>query len=262
MESNNAIARYANRRDYRRALEIFERLQRAKAENAYSFSNMINAYVQCGEVDAAVGLLHQLRKHPKLKLDIISCTAVLKGYSKIGDVSKSIELLKMMKDAKPQVMPNVRTLNTFLRGCIVAGAVHEAEYQFTEITKTFKVSPDVSSWEYLVILLSHSLQTDKILPLLGRIKDDVSNLSGLGLMYICLCKALAILGDFKKCKKNLVQARHYLDAYDAADLTSLPDCVPEGKLTVTGGKRAWKQEENESREASLQVEYLHKLLQC
>ena len=253
VESNNAIARYANRRDYRRALEIFQRLQRARAENSYSYSNMINAYVQCGEVEEAVELLHQLRKHPKLKLDIVSCTAVLKGYSKVGDVSRAVALLKMMKDAKPQVVPNVRTLNTFLRGCIVAGAVEEAEHQFAEITKTFKVSPDVSSWEYLIILLGHSLQIEKIQPILGRIKDDVSNLSGMGLMFICLCKALAILGDFKKCKKNLAQARHYVDAYDAMDLNSVSLDVPEG--VVTGGKRAWRQNENGSREASLQVDF-------
>ena len=251
VDCNNAIARYANRRDHRKAYEVFQRLQQAKAENSYSYSNMINAYVQCGEVASATMLFQELRHHPRLKLDIVSCTALLKGYSKIGDIQRSVELMKIMKDAKPQVVPNVRTLNTFLRGCVVAGAVQEAETHFSEASKVFKISPDVSSWEYLVILLSHSLQVGRIQSLLGRLKGDESLLSGLGLMHVCLCRALAVLGDVKNCKRYLKQAIHFIDQFDNVEKTPVSDETEE--RTVKGGKRAWKLDNNESRENSLQV---------
>jgi pentatricopeptide repeat protein len=252
---NNEIARLAGRRDANAAEMIFLNLRELGVANTHSFASMINAYVQCGDIVKAADLLDQLKMDKRLKLDIVSCTSLMKGYSKNGNIPASMQLLKDMDIAKPKVIPNIRTLNTFLRGCIVAGAVSEATQVFTDITKTHKLSADVSSWEYLVTLLSQSLCVDKIHPIIGRLGSDVEMLSGLGLMYLNLARACALLGDIKAGTKAVRAARESLDKNEAAELAN-GDCgyKEDEERVVSGGKRSWRQQEdNSSRDQSLQV---------
>lgn len=98
-----------------------------------------------------------------------------------------------MTTRSPIVAPNIRTINTLLRGihllisfsalisivqfacaivgCVQSGDVVNAEILFTLAQKEFHVEFDMSSWEYLVSLQCQALRLDKVLPLMGRLKD-------------------------------------------------------------------------------------------
>lgn len=259
---NNEIAKCSGRRDLAGAETLFAQLTASRAANSHSYSSMINAHVMCGDIIGAQRVFDQLRNEKRLRLDIVSCTSMLKGFSKIGDVSSSLTLLASMRTVQPKLVPNVRTLNTFLRACIVAGEPEEASTIFAQMTRDSKVAPDVSSWEYLVVLLSQQLAVSKILPILGRLKDDATMVSGLGLMAISLARACAILGDWKGCSKALGQARVFLDRNDAAESTAAAADSEaeeaEGRV-VAGGKRAWRQgADTDSREQSLAVYRTHR----
>lgn len=260
---NNEIGQCASRKDAIHAAQLFQSLIEAKSANNYSFSNMINVYVMCGDYSRAEEVFNQLRLTKGLSLDIVSCTSLLKAYSKVGNITASQKLLKEMEASKPSVIPNVRTLNTFLRGCIVAGAVDEASQTLTHLIKLYKVTPDVSSWEAIVMLNSQALRVDHLHPILGRIKSDATMLSGLGLMYICLARSCAILMDTKGCRKALDQAVLYLEKTEALERAGGglegKDEMEGKRKAVTGGKKGWKEREsNNSREQSLLIYQSHR----
>ena len=150
--------------------------------------------VRCGDVDKARGLFDTMRRKG-LKADVVHYTTVMKGYCEIGDMSSAAQLLEDMKIRR--VEANVRTINTFLRGCVQTGDIEKAEIILAVMSKDFKVQPDVSSWEYLITLLAQGLRTDKVLPILGRLKGEAEMTGGLSSMYINLARSSAILGDWK-----------------------------------------------------------------
>jgi pentatricopeptide repeat protein len=66
---------------------------------------------------------------------------------------KASELLTIMTTRKPLITPNIRTINTILRGCVQTGEIELAENLFSSTLKDFKLICDVSSVEYLFYLL-------------------------------------------------------------------------------------------------------------
>merc|ERR1740117_2390829 len=54
---NNEITGYARRKELSRAEAVFKTLQEEKLANNYSYANMMNARVRCGDSSGAVALL-------------------------------------------------------------------------------------------------------------------------------------------------------------------------------------------------------------
>jgi pentatricopeptide repeat protein len=90
---------------------------------SYTYSAAINANIRCGDISGASRLFKKLRdtKGRGLKMDVITCTTMMKGYTSIGDIASSLKLFQDMSSANPRVIPNIRTINTFLRGCVTTG---------------------------------------------------------------------------------------------------------------------------------------------
>jgi pentatricopeptide repeat protein len=89
-------------------------------------------------VSGAADLFEKLRKAKGIKLDVITCTTMMKGFCGEGDIIRSIQLIEEMD--KHKIIPNIRTVNTFLRGCVITGEVKQAEMI---LAKTQKVAIDI-----------------------------------------------------------------------------------------------------------------------
>jgi pentatricopeptide repeat protein len=270
---NKEISAYARQKNLTGAMESFRTAQEKGWLNTHTFSGIINAHIRCGDVEGAESMFRLLQRTKGVRMDVISCTTMLKGYSSVGNIAAARQLMEDMFAANPKVMPNVRTVNTFLRGCLLAGSVQESETMLAHCQRTFALTPDASTWEYVVTLLCQGLRVDKAAPLVGRLRGDASLSLGGGVrgMLVSLARACALLGEDKTCLRALRGATELLEKEEAEDVRDeLRDELEDededeeqgrGEREVTGGKRAWKtrntEEEGEeatAREQSLEVQ--------
>ena len=85
----------------------------------------------------------------------------------------------------------------------------------------------------------------------------------LSILYYYLGRALFIKGNWKKMGKILNQSIEnieYLTIMDSNDaaVDKIETSVSSVNTTTIGGKRSWSNSENESRDKSLQIYFLHK----
>ena len=99
---------------------------------------------------------------------------MLRGYVECArDLGKAKDLLQRMEKEKILASrPNVRTANTFLRGCLILGSVNDAEGLLERMTTkwaeqeewytTHGGKPDASTYELVVSLLCQALRSASI----------------------------------------------------------------------------------------------------
>jgi pentatricopeptide repeat protein len=283
-ELNREIAGCASKKDATRAMEAFAAAKATGWSNSHTYSSMINTFIRCGMMTEAEAAFEELSSHERLNLDTITCTTMLKGYAGQGDISKCVELMEKMDNAKPRVLPNIRTINTFLRCCLMTGEIEHAEAVVATVKDLKEVEPDMSTWEYTATLLCQGLQVDKVMPLMGRLKTggDLTVASGLAAIKIALARAQALLGDWKGCRKALKGASDAIDEEETLEQVAMftakaidgtmddndydnnsdeDEDRPRKKFTeqaTTGGKKAWKSATNNSRDKSLELYRGHK----
>ena len=251
---NQEIATHARRKELTAAMQLFDRAVATDAANMHTFAAAVNCNVRCGNLAGALAIYDKLKAKEYKKgfrPDTIICTTLLKGICEAGNIPRALELFGEMQGLK--VVPNIRTVNTFLRGCVWVGAVDQADQMVARMQREFQLVPDVSTWEYLVALLCQALRLEKVLPLLGRLKSDAGMRSGLCAMHVRLAGAAALLGDLKASRRALVAAKEALQAEEAAGdgghgagggggdgLDAESDDEEGAQRAASGGKRAWK----------------------
>jgi pentatricopeptide repeat protein len=274
---NKEIAQHASRKQLTEAMTLFEKAISLNWANSHTYAAAINANVRCGCVAGAADLFERLRKTKGLKLDVITCTTMMKGFCGEGDILKSSRLFDEMDKNRPPIVPNIRTINTFLRGCVVTGEVEQAEKILLKTQKEYSLTPDVSTWEYVVTLLCQGLRLEKALPIVGRLKGDATMKGDLGAINVNLARAASLLGDWKACKKTIqcaiesinlneqqegIEASNALESYKEKETEGDVGKIAGYKREATGGKKAWNihsaEDGYDSRAQSLEVFRKHK----
>lgn len=242
VQRNNEIAALAKRKELTQAMRLFDAAVSEGLANSHTYAAALNANIRCGSIDGAEGVLLAMKKAGR-KRDVIIYTTMMKGYCGSNQLSKALDLLVNMSKS-PNSQPNVRTINTLLRGCVQEGAIKEAELLASQALKQYNISLDVNSWEYLVALMSQGLLIDKILPMIGRLKMDPSMSIGVAKMYFNSARAAGLLGDWKTCLKLLTvsQQASIADISNNLDIASNKERKEYCKndREVQGGKRGWK----------------------
>lgn len=271
---NREIAVFATRKDLQGATFAFQRATRAGWANSHTFSAMINTHVRCGDIDGAVAVFERL-KSSRIRLDVVSCTTMIKGFCSVGNIGAGVALLHEMK--RRNLAPNIRTINTIIRGCLSTGSCRVGHNIFSTMKSVFGVTPDSSSWEYegnveatelvrfrdnsavAVYLLCQGLQLEKVLPMIGRFDSESGDLThSMSAIFGAVAKSAALRGEWSLARKYM---RLCADAMAAETTAPVPADEDQDladsrnhveKQTAVGGKRAWK-EMDESREQSLAV---------
>lgn len=262
---NKRIALYASQKQLAEAKAAFQEAKQRGLANSHTFAAAINALVRCGEVTDAEQVLDDMAD-----VDVVSYTTVMKGLCGRGDVEKAISLAERMLSAG--VVPNVRTGNTLLRGCVKVGAVERSKQVLSMMQKKWKVTPDASSWEYVVSMLCRGLQVDQANTMIGRLKNLPSATADIfdnPALYLNLCRCCAILGSWKGARKAASRAFALLDASERAQIEEEERAkrgssggsianIP-GKQHVSGGKQGWgKQGGSATRQKSLSIFKRHR----
>ena len=286
---NTELIRCADRKDMERASRLYHEALSCDIANAHTFASYMNCCVRCGDYDQAIGIYNELKvskskkknqvqtsnlSFRKVKLNIIHVTTIVKAYCEIGNIVCATEVIDEMSTRN--IIPNIRTLNTYLRGCMQIGAVNEAEVMFNRMQKVHNVVPDVSAWEYLVSLLSQNLSLNKILPIIGRLKQNNEMDCGMVSMNLNISQAAVLLGDIKLARRCLNTASKYLESNTSSECKEATTIVKNKQIVseaekrgheevkVIGGKRGWvktdpsKIDSHSRRLDSLQIFNMHK----
>lgn len=205
---NAELAELAVKKNLKQAKSAVNRaLKKGLKLNIHSYSNLLNVYVRCSEI-AGADILWRTMLNQNLQPNVVTYTTMIKGYCQAHKMESAYELIKSIPAS---IGPNIRTVNTFLRGCVHSGDVDYA----VDVFNTFRsrVVADSSTIEYVVHLLCQSLDVEAA----KAVMDSVSHFSDASLhaaggtapldnpaIYIALATAFILLGDRS-------QAQHYIE---------------------------------------------------
>lgn len=276
---NKTISRHAARKELTSAQALYEEAIKddGHGANTHTYCAMMNAYIRCGDVEGASTVFASLQAR-KFEPDVVSYTTMIKGWCQHGQINRAIDLFDEMiaiatRRNKPQIRPNIRTVNTILRGCLAHGLLTHADYVFHRM-KDLAIGPDASSCEHMTALLCQSLSLSRVLPMIGRltassdkpIASEDTTKSNMGLIYMNIARAASILCEWKNCKKYLKLAETALLQAETSLLTDPSEVEGDNDSDdgqdniVTGGKKGWKgkNEDDPARYESLINYRLHR----
>lgn len=256
---SGALKELSRQKKLDEALAIYRNPSIQRILDGHHACIIIDCCARCGRVDEAEKLVNELVSSGK-HVNVETKTALIKGFAHSGQISKAEALFTSMCGAQKKTdWPNVRTVNTLLRGCLwsaatvdnedcLTGGVVTAENVWKRCLEMQVKSPksmffDVSSFEYSISLLCQALRTEDAS---NRIQDmrkffslSDSATTGipqsvsetLALSYLALMRAFAVLGDVIQVKN----ASKSFGVYSKATKTSLctdtdePNQVPSSK---------------------------------
>lgn len=231
--------------------------------DAHHACTLVDCCARCGDVAEAERIVHDCSV-----INVELQTALLKAYAHAGWMHKAETLFEQLCQSS-DTKPNVRTLNTLLRGCLwtaaseqdgkSAGGVLTSEKAWGWFHTCTGDEFDSSSYEYSVILLSQALRTDEASDRISefqkkqhvRVKGtasligecDYSVMESLAAMYVSLARAFAIRGMTDEMWTSCQRA---LNAVQGAK-TRLTQTGEQESHSVnssaSGGKRARRPDE-------------------
>ena len=256
---NQQIAEHTKRKDLGAAVAAFQRAQELGVANDFTYTNLINCHIRCGDVAGASKLLKRMRREG-LKPGVIAYTTVIKGHAGRGDLARVEHMLREMAASDPPVEPNVRTINTCLRGCGMVGAVAQVQPMLARM-RASAVSPDGSTLEYAATLLCQGLRIDEARPLVAALAEDSDHVATAS-ARLGLSRAALVLGQWSVARKEIREFERSLNAIvqaEATEETSPESDYGDGGFSDedaersagggTGGRRGWRVEPTRQRSA-------------
>ena len=162
------IASFASQKQLGQAVATFALLaEEGLRPTVYSYSNLINAHVNSGDLRGARNVFRQLGA-AGFAPNVVVFTTLLKGYAISGDLARAEELFAEMAAQAPPVPPDLRFINTFLRGCLRVGDAPRASETYRRMREEWGVAPDAASYRLLARLLSQNLQLPELRALVAE----------------------------------------------------------------------------------------------
>jgi pentatricopeptide repeat protein len=210
------------------ALALYQNPANNKIRDGHHACIIIDCCARCGRIDEGEKLYEEWKTSGKV-VNIETKTALIKGLAHSGQMAKAYAIFSSMCSSQARAdRPNVRTVNTILRGClwsasnvdkdgIVTGGVVTAENVWSlcrdlQEKDSKSVFFDVSSYEYSISLLCQALRTKDAMDRIDECKayfkiesassDIPQSLSEtMALSYLALARAFTTIGDVAGAKE-------------------------------------------------------------
>lgn len=269
---NKELAEYAQKKQLKSAIKTFNKsMKKGIPLDVHSYANLTNAYVRCGEIDAAMEQLEIMKKR-NISPNIVLLTTIMKGYCESGDMVSAKGILEQMLSSNMvEKKPNIRTYNTFLRGCIRVGDINSALHYFTLIKrKESEVAPDKTTYQYIIQLLCQGLRYEEAKSVLSNytLCNDEEDVTDSVATYISLARCGILLCQFVEAGKWLDIAKTFLHEAQHAPLRNAMQLqAKSGSIARDSNKR--KRENNISlfkqhqhNEMESEIELCTQFIQC
>eukprot|EP00931_Biecheleriopsis_adriatica_P108912 TRINITY_DN8317_c0_g2_i1.p1 TRINITY_DN8317_c0_g2~~TRINITY_DN8317_c0_g2_i1.p1 ORF type:complete len:803 (+),score=228.60 TRINITY_DN8317_c0_g2_i1:70-2478(+) len=226
---NRRIASLAQARDLQGIRATLQELEGKQWANGHTYAAAVNALCRCGDwkgAEAALGRAEKaglFRRGAGASSGLITRTSMIRGYVECArDLGKAKALLERMESlALMAARPNVRTANTFLRGCLILGAVADAEALLKRMETRWAAedewrdahggAPDASSYEAVVFLLCQALRHADAFDLAKKAIANLGPSPGCASMFVATARAATICGEADVAAAAAKRARQLLD---------------------------------------------------
>ena len=170
------ISTFASQKQLAQAVAMHDSLM---AENlkptVYTFSNLINAHVNCGDLRGAHKVFKQLID-AGFSANVVVFTTLLKGHAACGEMEQAEALFDQMAQQVPSVEPDLRFITTYLRGCLRVGDARRASIVYQRMRDEWGVMPDSVAYKLLGRLLSQNLKLER----LRELVEEAEQVAGFG----------------------------------------------------------------------------------
>jgi pentatricopeptide repeat protein len=234
LELSSQLKQLSREKKWKEALQLYHDTSLDDIRDGHHACIMVDLAARCGRISEGERIVQELQDQKKC-ISVELQTALLKGFAHGGDMAKVDDLFHRMclshQVVKAKQQPNVRTLNTVLRGCLwsaasvasdgktIVGGVVTAERAWSvyQNMKRHHQEPvlDVSSFEYSIKLLCQALRTNDAKKRIQEMKrtfgisqndakgsdqsNDQSMTETLAVVYLALGQAHAIRNEVKEC---------------------------------------------------------------
>ncbi|CAE8622101.1 unnamed protein product, partial [Polarella glacialis] len=226
---NRKIASHAQVKDLAACRKVLEELEGKGWANGHTYAAAVNALCRCGDWRGAEAALERattaglFRRGAGAASGVITRTSMLRGYVDCArDLGRARSLLERMEaDKVVAARPNVRTANTYLRGCLVLGEVGDAEDLLQRMETHWAAdddwrdfhggAPDATSYETVVALLCQALRFEDARKLAKKALEKLGPSPGCAAMYVAIARAACVRCDHSAAAGAAKRARELLE---------------------------------------------------
>lgn len=271
LDLSEQLKECSKNKDLEEALVLFwDKRKDGVLRDQFHASITIDCCARCGALEEITRILQSLKEPTSVETN----TTAIKGYSHGGDIRTAFLLFESMWDRKIKQRPNIRTLNTLLRGCLwTASTLNSVDHIFGGVvtserawslyeTKSNEEITSPPSYEYSINLLCQALRTEEAEKRINKFQmvcgvktakhvkgGDQSTLETFAVSYAALARAKALLGDKKGALDACELSRRMVKA--SAKRQSVEQSTGcHNKGAVGGTKRAWKENNDDRRTTS------------
>merc|ERR1719316_2186560 len=163
---------FAREKKLERVWAVHGEMVRRKVEiSVVSFNTILDACARCGRIDQFPRIQDEMEKLG-VRPNLITYSAMLKGYCRMGDVQTGFTILRRMK-RESSARPDEIMYNTLLDGCVRGNLVEEG-LKLLEEMQHEGVTPSNYTLSILVKLLNRSRNLDSAF----TIVENLSNKHG------------------------------------------------------------------------------------
>ena len=104
MNLNKRIAEFSRQKQLSKALKLFEEMREMPCGvDVHTYTNMINTYVRCAQMDEALKLLDFQMPSDGVRPTVVTFTAILKGLCNDNNLGQAKKMFDKMATARPPV---------------------------------------------------------------------------------------------------------------------------------------------------------------
>lgn len=212
------------------------------ATNPHVTSSLIDMYSRCGSMGDAQRVFDGLPTR-----NIVTWSALIAGYSRLGESECVFQLFEMMRQAG--VQPEEVTLLSVLTACSHAGMVDKGQSYFVAMSRDFSIVPAIEHYTCMIDMLGRAGRLEEAMTLASTMPVKPSGVVWRTLMSACRKWGNVDLGRraFERAVKlNKFDAASYVmmqNIYATANMLEerkeIQDMRPETRSLKKPGQSCW-----------------------
>ena len=199
------LARFGELDEVERAFDDLRKV--GLRPNEFSFSILLNCCTRSGAVDRYESVLQAMRDDGNVTINEVHYTTLIKGHVSVAlNMDMAWQYFEQMERETPRIAPNIRTVNTMLRGCLYVGDLKGAK-KLSKYIQTHGLAADRATRDTMVRAACTSFRAKKLKKALAEhAPNGPSTLSVAA--QVDLCVAYALCGKHKRAAKVLELAQN------------------------------------------------------
>jgi pentatricopeptide repeat protein len=164
------IKGYGLEKDLRSALALFREMKDERVPyNRITYNSIIDVCIKCSDVQAAENILAEMTSTiSNLVPDLITYSTILKGYCRIGDLDKALQVAESINSGGLRCDELV--YNTLIDGCVRANDLSAGIGLFAEMTHSGMI-PSTITHSILMRLYQRSGYTEQALEAVAQLYE-------------------------------------------------------------------------------------------